>query len=321
TFLEKRAYLQLMERLKPFIPEIQTLSERVSVLDLALSFAFCAQKRGFKRPSFSPERQLAIRQGRHPVIEQNQDFFIPNDLHLDKDHRFIILTGPNMAGKSTYLRQAAVITVMAQIGSFVPAESAELPIFDRIFTRIGARDDLSSGKSTFLVEMTETAAILNNATDRSLIILDEIGRGTSTYDGISIAWVVSEYILNAIGAYCIFATHYNELTELGALYPGIHNFRIKVTEENGEVLFLYKVEEGAADRSYGIEVARIAGLPPEVITRANQVLETITTENRLESKVRVLGSTELEKMKQKLLRSKRINRYQMTFFDKADFEV
>ena len=321
TFLEKRAYLQLMERLKPFIPEIQTLSERVSVLDLALSFAFCAQKRDFKRPSFSPERQLAIRQGRHPVIEQNQDFFIPNDLRLDKDHRFIILTGPNMAGKSTYLRQAAVITVMAQIGSFVPAESAELPIFDRIFTRIGARDDLSSGKSTFLVEMTETAAILNNATDRSLIILDEIGRGTSTYDGISIAWVVSEYILNAIGAYCIFATHYNELTELGALYPGIHNFRIKVTEENGEVLFLYKVEEGAADRSYGIEVARIAGLPPEVITRANQVLETITTENRLESKVRVLGSTELEKMKQKLLRSKRINRYQMTFFDKADFEV
>jgi len=321
AFLEKRAYLRLIELLKPFIPKIQAISERVAVLDVACALAFCALKRRFKRPSFSPDRILEIHQGRHPVIEQNQDFFIPNDLRLDKDHRFVILTGPNMAGKSTFLRQAAVIVVMAQMGCFVPVESAKVPIFDRIFTRIGARDDLSSGKSTFLVEMTETAAILNNATDRSLIILDEIGRGTSTYDGISIAWVVSEYILNAIGAYCVFATHYNELTELGSLYPGIHNFRIKVTEENGEVLFLYKVEEGAADRSYGIEVARIAGLPPEVIARANQVLETITAENRLESKVRVLGSSELEKMKQKLSRSKRVIRNQMSFFDKEDFST
>jgi DNA mismatch repair protein MutS len=289
-------------------------------MDVSLSLALVARKRDFKKPAFSDDQRFSILEGRHPIIEQNQDFFVPNDLKMGTENRFMILTGPNMAGKSTFLRQIALIAIMAQIGSYIPAQHASIPIFDRIFTRIGAKDDLASGKSTFLVEMTETAAILNNATDRSLIILDEIGRGTSTYDGISIAWVVSEYILNAIGAYCIFATHYNELTELGGVYPGIRNFRIKVAEENEEVLFLYKVEEGSADRSYGIEVARIAGLPKEVIARANQVLETITEENRLESKVRVLGATELEKMKQKLSKSKRIHRRQMSFFDKGESE-
>ncbi len=220
---------------------------------------------------------LEIIDGRHPVLEQLEiagvnDRFVPNDLYMDSaGHSILLLTGPNMGGKSTYLRQTALIVLMAQMGSFVPARSARLPVVDRIFTRIGASDNLSRGRSTFMVEMTETAAILNTATPRSLILLDEIGRGTSTYDGLAIAWAVVEYIHSTSRAKTLFATHYHELTELSRL-PGVKNFHVSVKETGGGIVFLRKVEPGAADRSYGIEVAKLAGLPPEVIVRAREVL-------------------------------------------------
>ena len=214
--------------------------------------------------------------GRHPVIEArvtSNDRFVPNDLFMGPGDRFILLiTGPNMGGKSTYLRQTAMIVLMAQMGSFVPARSARLGIVDRIFTRIGASDNLARGRSTFMVEMTETAAIVNTATPRSLILLDEMGRGTSTYDGLAIAWATIEYIHSKLRAKTLFATHYHELTELEEQLEGVKNFHVSVKENAGGIVFLRKVEPGAADRSYGVEVAKLAGLPPEIIRRARAVL-------------------------------------------------
>jgi DNA mismatch repair protein MutS len=221
---------------------------------------------------------MEIRGGRHPVVERLGlegvgDRFVPNDLYLNAStDRILIITGPNMGGKSTYLRQAALLAILAQMGSFVPAEKARMPIFDRIFTRIGASDNLSRGRSTFMVEMTETAVILNNASPHSLVILDEIGRGTSTYDGLSLAWAVVEYIHRKVGARTIFATHYHELTDLAQHLPGVKNLHVAVKETPGGIVFLRKVEPGEANRSYGIEVARLAGLPGEVIQRARTVL-------------------------------------------------
>jgi DNA mismatch repair protein MutS len=215
--------------------------------------------------------------GRHPVIEKLAEKealrFIPNDLYFDAEAQFVLLlTGPNMGGKSTYLRQAAVIAILAQMGSFVPAESATLSIVDRVFTRIGAADNLARGRSTFMVEMTETAVILNTATSRSLVVLDEIGRGTATYDGLSLAWAVIEHIHQRIHARTLFATHYHELTELADQLPGVRNLHVSVKEAGDQVIFLRKVEPGRADRSYGIEVARLAGLPISVIERAREIL-------------------------------------------------
>ncbi|MDE3036678.1 MAG: DNA mismatch repair protein MutS, partial [Nitrospirota bacterium] len=215
--------------------------------------------------------------GRHPVVEQLDipGGFIANDTRLDRvQNRLLIITGPNMAGKSTYLRQVALIVLMAQMGSFVPAHAAHIGLVDRIFTRVGASDNLAAGQSTFMVEMTETAQILNCATARSLILLDEIGRGTSTYDGLSIAWAVAEYIQDQrhLGARTLFATHYHEMTELALLREGIKNYSVAVREQNDDVLFLRKIVQGGADRSYGIHVARLAGLPPEVINRSREVL-------------------------------------------------
>jgi DNA mismatch repair protein MutS len=252
--------------------------------------AFIAQNRGYCRPQFSQksadpsaettatqEDELEIIAGRHPVLEQleltgSNDRFVPNDLYLNSSsHGILLITGPNMGGKSTYLRQTALTVLMAQMGGFVPARSARLPVVDRIFTRIGASDNLARGRSTFMVEMTETAAILNTATPRSLILLDEIGRGTSTYDGLAIAWAVVEYIHSTSRAKTLFATHYHELTELERL-EGVKNFHVSVKENAGGIVFLRKVEPGAADRSYGIEVGKLAGLPPEVVVRAREVL-------------------------------------------------
>jgi DNA mismatch repair protein MutS len=250
------------------------------------SLALIAQNRGYCRPKFidSSDKaefvdpgELEIIDGRHPVLELqdltgSNDRFVPNDLFLNSaSHSILLITGPNMGGKSTYLRQTALIVLMAQMGSFVPARSARLPIVDRIFTRIGASDNLARGRSTFMVEMTETAAILNTATARSLILLDEIGRGTATYDGLAIAWAVIEYIHSTSRAKTLFATHYHELTELESL-EGVQNFHVSVKENAGGIVFLRKVEPGAADRSYGIEVAKLAGLPPEVVVRAREVL-------------------------------------------------
>jgi DNA mismatch repair protein MutS len=249
----------------------------VGELDTHAALADVAAQRRYVRPKFDEGGELKIVDGRHPVIEKllesEAQRFIANDLYLNREgHRIALITGPNMGGKSTYLRQAALIAVMAQMGSFVPATEATLPLVDRVFTRIGASDNLARGRSTFMVEMTETAVILNTATDRSLIVLDEIGRGTATYDGLALAWAVMEYIHDRIGACTLFATHYHELTSLAGPLEGVRNLHVSVKEAGDQVIFLRKVEPGAADRSYGIEVARLAALPEGVIERAREIL-------------------------------------------------
>jgi DNA mismatch repair protein MutS len=242
-----------------------------------------ASRNNYIRPLLDQSKDIDIKAGRHPIVERTllEGAFIPNDTQLSNgDAQLIILTGPNMSGKSTYLRQVALIVLMAQIGSFVPAESARIGIVDRIFTRIGAGEDISSGKSTFMIEMVETANILNNATPSSLIILDEIGRGTSTYDGLSIARAVAEYIHNSprLGAKTLFATHYHELVDLAGFLPRAKNFNVAVIEEGGEVVFLRKIVPGGVDKSYGIHVAKLAGLPRPVIHRAQEVLSDLESQ-------------------------------------------
>jgi DNA mismatch repair protein MutS len=278
--IERRLFTELRTGIAAEARRIRQTSLALAEVDVLASLAFIAQNRGYCRPQFSQEAdkdELEIVDGRHPVLEHQEltgsnDRFVPNDLYLNSStHALLLITGPNMGGKSTYLRQTALIVLMAQMGSFVPARSARLPVVDRIFTRIGASDNLARGRSTFMVEMTETAAILNTATPRSLILLDEIGRGTATYDGLAIAWAVIEYIHSSSRARTLFATHYHELTELDRL-PGVKNFHVSVKENAGGIVFLRKVEPGPADRSYGIEVAKLAGLPAEVVVRAREVL-------------------------------------------------
>jgi DNA mismatch repair protein MutS len=256
---------------------IRLLAAAIAEIDLNVGLAQVAAENHYTRPKFTRGGELRIAGGRHPVIEQlaakDAQRFIPNDVSLDAAGQYLaIITGPNMGGKSTYLRQAALITILAQMGSFVPADDAALPIVDRVFTRIGASDNLARGRSTFMVEMTETAVILNTATKNSLIILDEIGRGTSTYDGLALAWAVVEFIHERIGARTLFATHYHELTELADRLPGVRNLHVAVKEAGDQIIFLRKVHPGAADRSYGIEVARLAALPMTVIERAREIL-------------------------------------------------
>lgn len=288
--IERRLFTELRTAIAAEARRIRQTSLALAEVDVLASLAFIAQNRGYCRPQFSAKRneisaenpatesdELEIIAGRHPVLEHleltgSNDRFVPNDLYLNSSsHSILLITGPNMGGKSTYLRQTALTVLMAQMGGFVPARSARLPVVDRIFTRIGASDNLARGRSTFMVEMTETAAILNTATPRSLILLDEIGRGTSTYDGLAIAWAVVEYIHSTSRAKTLFATHYHELTELERL-EGVKNFHVSVKEKAGGIVFLRKVEPGAADRSYGIEVGKLAGLPPEVVIRAREVL-------------------------------------------------
>jgi DNA mismatch repair protein MutS len=247
----------------------------VAELDALLSLAEVAATGRYVRPEITSDPSLEIRAGRHPVVERvlTDERFVPNDVSLDAHARAVlIVTGPNMAGKSTYLRQCALIVLLAHIGSFVPAEAARIGLVDRIFTRVGAVDDIATGRSTFLVEMQEVGNILHHATRRSLIILDEVGRGTSTYDGMSIAWAVVEYLHDHVGARTLLATHYHELTELGTLLPRVHNVNVLVKEEGDRVVFLRKVADGGADRSYGIHVAQLAGLPPAVIEHAQRIL-------------------------------------------------
>jgi DNA mismatch repair protein MutS len=263
---------------------ILATADALAHLDVFCSLAEVAVRHSYCRPKLSDNDALSITAGRHPVVEigLGGEHFIPNDTNMsNKDAQLIILTGPNMAGKSTYLRQVAIIVLMAQIGSFVPADSAAIGLVDRIFTRIGAQEDLAAGQSTFMVEMVETANILNNATSRSLIILDEIGRGTSTYDGLSIAHAVAEFIHShpKLGAKTLFATHYHELVELASFLPRVKNFNVAVTEERGKVVFLRKVIPGGADKSYGIHVAQLAGLPKSVIHRAQEVLSDLESDH------------------------------------------
>jgi len=276
--IERRIFAELRSAIAAEAKRIRQTSLAVAEVDVLSALAHLAVIRDYTRPTFSESGEMEIREGRHPVIEcqevmQSAERFVPNDLYMDgASHTVLVLTGPNMGGKSTYLRQTALIAVLAQIGSFVPARQARLPVFDRIFTRIGATDNLARGRSTFMVEMTETAAILNAATPRSLVLLDEMGRGTATYDGLSLAWAAIEHIHNRTKAKTLFATHYHELTELAQLLPGVKNFHVSVRESAGGIVFLRKVEAGAADRSYGIEVAKLAGLPQEVVARAREVL-------------------------------------------------
>ncbi len=256
---------------------IKAAASIVAELDMLAALAHVAVENRYKRPKFSDSGEMRIDAGRHPVIEklaeQSASRFVPNDLYLHSESKYIgVITGPNMGGKSTYLRQAALILILAQIGSFVPAEAATLPVVDRVFTRIGAADNLARGRSTFMVEMTEAAAILNTASANSFVVLDEIGRGTSTYDGLALAWAMVEYIHEYIQAKTLFATHYHELTELEQQLSSVRNLHLSVKEVNDSILFIRKVEPGAADRSYGIEVARLAGLPLQVIERARSVL-------------------------------------------------
>jgi DNA mismatch repair protein MutS len=275
--LERELFHGLRNLAAQHAPRLRETAAAIAELDLYATLAEVAAENRFRRPRFSSSGELRIVGGRHPVIEKlaerQGERFIPNDLYLDPRGEFIaIITGPNMGGKSTYLRQAALIVILAQMGSFVPAEEALLPVIDRVFTRIGAADNLARGRSTFMVEMTETAVILNTATRDSLILLDEIGRGTATYDGLALAWAVVEHIHERIGAKTLFATHYHELTELAEQLEGVRNLHVSVKEAGERIVFLRKVEPGAADRSYGIEVARLAALPASVIERARQVL-------------------------------------------------
>src|SRR5213593_1090378 len=275
--IERRLFAELRTAIAAEAKRIRRTALALAEVDVLAAFAHIAALRNYCRPKFDDSSEIEILEGRHPVIEQQEvgggDRFVPNDLYLNSTtHTVLVLTGPNMGGKSTYLRQAALIVILAQMGSFVPARSARLGIVDRVFTRIGASDNLARGRSTFMVEMTETAAILHTATPRSLILLDEIGRGTATYDGLAIAWAAVEYIHARTRAKTLFATHYFELTELAERLSGVKNYHVSVKETGGGIVFLRKVEPGAADRSYGIEVAKLAGLPHEVIERAREVL-------------------------------------------------
>jgi len=273
--VEYELFVVLRERVLDELLPLQQTAAAIATLDVLASLAETARLFGYCRPLLTDGLRLAIVDGRHPVLDQSlaDEKFVPNDVELDGDaNRLHIITGPNMAGKSTYIRQVALIVLMAQIGSFVPAASAEVGLVDRIFTRVGASDDISRGQSTFMVEMNETANILNNATGRSLVILDEIGRGTSTFDGLSIAWSVAEYLHDAISARTLFATHYHELTDLEVTRPGVKNYNVAVREWNDQIIFLRKIVRGGADKSYGIQVARLAGLPAGIIARAKEIL-------------------------------------------------
>jgi DNA mismatch repair protein MutS len=272
--LEYEIFQRVREEVLGQLPKIQQSASALAHLDVLASFAETARLYNFCRPQVADEGILQIRDGRHPVLEQQlvEERFVPNDTTFNRELQIALITGPNMAGKSTYIRQVALLALLAHTGSFVPAAEARIDLVDRIFTRIGASDDLSRGQSTFMVEMTETANILNNATPRSLIVLDEIGRGTSTFDGLSLAWSIVEFLHNQVGAKTLFATHYHELTELAARLPRIKNFNVAVREWHDQIVFLRKIVEGGTDKSYGIQVARLAGVPKEVLERAKQIL-------------------------------------------------
>lgn len=279
--LEYSIFCDVREKIYAQIGKVQTTAKIIAAVDMFASLALVAEQNNYVRPQITTDGKIDIREGRHPVVEKmiRNDMFVSNDTYLDdKKHKIAIITGPNMAGKSTYMRQTALLVLMAQIGSFVPAQSAQIGIVDRIFTRVGASDDLASGQSTFMIEMTEVANILRNATKNSLIILDEIGRGTSTFDGLSIAWAVVEYIANTklLGAKTLFATHYHELTELEGKLESVDNYCIAVKEQGEDIVFLRKIIKGGADKSYGIQVAKLAGVPDSVLKRAREIVQQLS---------------------------------------------
>src|SRR5947209_12790110 len=284
--LEYQLFQKLRDETLREIEPIQQTADAIAVVDVLCALAETARLFRYCRPELNDALRLVIKDGRHPVLDQNlvEEKFVPNDTSLDGETmRLAIVTGPNMAGKSTYIRQVALIVLMAQIGSFVPAESVEIGVVDRIFTRVGANDDIGRGQSTFMVEMNETSNIDKNATERSLVILDELGRGTSTFDGLSIAWSVAEFLHDKIKARSLFATHYHELTKLAAEREGVCNFNVAVREWNEQIIFLLKIVPGGADKSYGIQVASLAGLPKDILNRAKAILTHLESSNRSET--------------------------------------
>ena len=282
--LESDLFNQVCAQTASHSADIAATAESIALIDTFCSLAEVASRNAYVRPELNDTDGIEIRQGRHPVVERMLDTgsFVPNDTVMSaEDGRLALITGPNMAGKSTYIRQVAILVLMAQIGSFVPAEAASIGLVDRIFSRVGLQDDLALGQSTFMVEMVETASILNHATPRSLIILDEIGRGTSTFDGLAIARAVAEYIHNHpnLGCNTLFATHYHELTQLSDHLPGVRNYNVAVSEENGSIVFLRRIVPGRADKSYGIHVAQLAGMPNAVVNRAWEVLRDLEVDD------------------------------------------
>ena len=318
--LEYEIYTEVRETIAAEVERIQKTARAVAALDVFASLALVAERNNYVRPKINEKGVIDIKEGRHPVVERMipNDMFIANDTYLDdKKHRISIITGPNMAGKSTYMRQTALIALMAQVGSFVPAKSANICISDRIFTRVGASDDLASGQSTFMVEMTEVANILRNATSKSLLILDEIGRGTSTFDGLSIAWAVVEYISDSrlLGAKTLFATHYHELTELEGKIENVNNYCIAVKEKGDDIVFLRKIVKGGADKSYGIQVAKLAGVPDLVINRAKEIVEELSEEDITNRVSEIAVRDKVSKKKPKVKKYDEVDIAQMSLFD------
>ncbi|MBP5669093.1 MAG: DNA mismatch repair protein MutS, partial [Lachnospiraceae bacterium] len=318
--LEYDLFCQIRDSISLEIDRIQMTAKAIARLDVFCSLSLVAERNRYVRPKLNEKGIIDVKDGRHPVVEQmlTDDMFIANDTYLDNGkHCISIITGPNMAGKSTYMRQSALIVLMAQMGSFVPARSADIGIVDRIFTRVGASDDLASGQSTFMVEMNEVANILRNATANSLLILDEIGRGTSTFDGLSIAWAVIEHVSNKklLGAKTLFATHYHELTELEGKMHNVNNYCIAVKERGDDIVFLRKIVKGGADRSYGIQVAKLAGVPDMVIDRAKEIAEQLS-DNDITQKVQSIAvDTKGDAKPKKAVTYDEIDLGQMSLFD------
>ncbi|MBQ7369166.1 MAG: DNA mismatch repair protein MutS, partial [Clostridia bacterium] len=308
-YIEQRIYADIMQTLVEKIDELQRIASALALLDCLVSFATVAKERRYVRPKMVESGEaLTITDGRHPVVEAiSKERFVPNDTLLDNgENRCAVITGPNMAGKSTYMRQIALIVLMAHIGSFVPAKFAQIPLTDRIFTRVGASDNLIFDQSTFMVEMTEVATILLRATKDSLLVLDEVGRGTSTYDGLSIAWSVIEFLAEKVRAKTLFSTHYHELTELENTLDGVKNYRITVKELNGSIVFLRKIARGGANRSFGIEVAALAGVPKEITVRAKSILKALEKNDLLGSKIKLTEIEPIEEEKRPLCEVEKI---------------
>ncbi len=318
--LEYDLFCQVRDTAGAQVEKIQQTAKAIALLDVLISLSTVATRHNYVKPKINERGVIHIKNGRHPVVEQmmRDDMFVSNDTYLDNGkNRISIITGPNMAGKSTYMRQTALITLMAQIGSFVPADEADIGLCDRIFTRVGASDDLASGQSTFMVEMTEVANILRNATRNSLLILDEIGRGTSTFDGLSIAWAVVEYISNTktLGAKTLFATHYHELTELEGAISGVNNYCIAVKEQGDNIVFLRKIVKGGADKSYGIQVAKLAGVPEQVITRAKELVEELSDADITARAKEIASGSRTVQPKKSVERPDEVDLQQMSIFD------
>ena len=295
--LEYNIFISIREKVKEFIPTLQNIAKIISEVDVLQSFATVTEENNYVRPILTTDRSLEIIDGRHPVVEKVLEgtTYVPNDVLFSNDTNILLITGPNMAGKSTYMRQLAITVIMAQVGCFVPAESSKLPVFDAIFTRIGASDDLVSGESTFMVEMTEANYAIENATENSLILFDELGRGTATFDGMALAQAIIEYIHDKIGAKTLFSTHYHELTDLENNLTHLKNIHVSAHEEDGNITFLHKIKEGSVDKSYGIHVAKLANLPSELIKRAGNILKVYES-NEQKRDIKVQESLPLDEI-------------------------